>query len=239
MPFTLTADAVKRVLGAGCVFELEYAPAIRDATARRYFIANAAALLRLTRGRGVLLSSGAAHALELRGPHDAAALAALAGLGSEAALAAMSTAVAEVLVHAETRHARGGVAFVHVPPAIGVRAAATASRGTGASASGSSGSARGQSQAAMLATPLHVAGGAGKPAADGAPGPAKPWLQCVGARGASLWAPGTVAGSRAAGGGSRSAPAMDAHGWLLAAPPKPEAAAGGGSEGGSSAAGQP
>ena len=42
-----------------------------DAAARRHLISNAQQLLRLTRGRHVVLSSGARHPMELRGPDDA------------------------------------------------------------------------------------------------------------------------------------------------------------------------
>jgi len=103
LPFPLKADLVHACLAAGCVFELEYAPAIRDPTCRRFFIANAAELLRLTRGNGILLTSGAANALELRSPADAAAIAGLAGLSARQCALAMTAAAAQAIRHAEKR----------------------------------------------------------------------------------------------------------------------------------------
>lgn len=56
------------------------APTLRDESGRRFAFANAAALTRGTRGKGVILSSGARQAFELRGPYDVANLGTLFGL---------------------------------------------------------------------------------------------------------------------------------------------------------------
>ena len=120
LPFPLRSELVASVLASGAVFEVDYSPAIRDASLRRFFGANLASLLRLTRGKGILLSSGAKTALELRNPHDAAAIAsALGGLSPDRALLAMGKTVAHVLSRAEMRHAKGrggsGSAVVTLP----------------------------------------------------------------------------------------------------------------------------
>ena len=115
-PFALTRELVSAVQAAGAVFEVEYAPAVRDSAARRNLVANLGELLRLVRrggrgGDGVLLTSAAATALELRAPHDAAAVVALAGLTPRAAARAMTAAAAQALRHAEAR--LGGAARAH------------------------------------------------------------------------------------------------------------------------------
>ena len=107
-PVPLTPEILRPVLAAGLVLEVAYAPAIRDATFRRFFIANTVALLRATRGKGVLLTSGALTALELRGPGDAAALAALAGLNEAQAREAMRDTAAAVCAHAVRRRGLHG-----------------------------------------------------------------------------------------------------------------------------------
>jgi len=61
---------VKVAQGLGISFEICYAPAIRDSTIRRNTIANSQALVRLLRGRDLILSSGAENSFELRGPAD-------------------------------------------------------------------------------------------------------------------------------------------------------------------------
>ncbi|CAE8633535.1 unnamed protein product [Polarella glacialis] len=67
-------------LSRGGFFELELAPAIRDAGRRRALLTNAEQLLHVTRGRNVLLSSAALDPLEMRSPHDMANFAAVLGL---------------------------------------------------------------------------------------------------------------------------------------------------------------
>ena len=151
-PVPLRPDVLAPALAAGLYFEVAYAPAIRDATARRFLIANTAALLRATRGAGVLLTSGAATALELRRPADAAALASLAGLSEGASRAALSSAAAAVLARAERRKggrpagaAAGDKAALAPPPPPPVvlihgTLSGTTSNGVGGGAGGKGGS---------------------------------------------------------------------------------------------------
>jgi ribonuclease P/MRP protein subunit RPP1 len=116
-PFPLRAEHVAAAAAAGVALELEYAPAVRDPGSRRAFLSNGGALARLlghggrrSGGCGLLLSSGARSALELRSPDDAAAIAGLAGLTRDAALSGLGGAGAgRVLAHAEARAAAGGV----------------------------------------------------------------------------------------------------------------------------------
>lgn len=114
LPFSLSASLAATVVeGGGALFELRYAPAIRDAGARRFLVSTARALLVATRGRGVFLASGAKMALELRAPRDAAAIADILGLPLQAALTALSTASATVFAHAKRRR-NGGVEVMPV-----------------------------------------------------------------------------------------------------------------------------
>ena len=103
LPFPLAQRDVAAVLGAGMVFELRYAPAVRDAALRRAFFTHAATLLRVTRGAGLLLTSGARNALELRSPRAVAAIASLAGFSLQQAHAALTAAPAAALAHAARR----------------------------------------------------------------------------------------------------------------------------------------
>ncbi|RYG52101.1 hypothetical protein EON67_01965, partial [archaeon] len=117
MPFAIKPQFLKAAAAKGVVLELCYAPCIRDASCRRSFIGNAQQLLRLSRGRGILLSSAAVNALELRSPHDAAAIARLAGMSTDMALAAMSKTAATALAHAEQRLTKRTGVLVHTLPA--------------------------------------------------------------------------------------------------------------------------
>ena len=60
-----------------------YAPALREETARRNIFTNALALTRATRGKGIIISSGARSAFELRGPYDVINMATLFGLSEQ------------------------------------------------------------------------------------------------------------------------------------------------------------
>ncbi|XP_077359064.1 ribonuclease P protein subunit p30 isoform X3 [Festucalex cinctus] len=93
----------------GVAFEVSYAPAIRDATMRRYTIANAISLAQACKGKNVLVSSAAAKPLELRGPYDIINLCSLIGLSDEAAKRSVSCLCRSLLLHAETRTTASGV----------------------------------------------------------------------------------------------------------------------------------
>lgn len=122
LPFRLRPASLQAAVKRGLHFELCYASALRDEASRRNFFANAtgvefcfpfahcthwrlqtdacthaAALCRATRGRGVILSSGARSAFELRGPYDAMNLGALLGLTEQQAKVCLRCFVAVVL----------------------------------------------------------------------------------------------------------------------------------------------
>ncbi len=59
LPFKLKPALLKPALVRGVHFEVCYAPALREPSARRHLFANAQALVRATRGRNIILSSGA------------------------------------------------------------------------------------------------------------------------------------------------------------------------------------
>ncbi|KAF2636227.1 ribonuclease P/MRP 30 subunit [Massarina eburnea CBS 473.64] len=78
--FPMLGTAISR----GIKIELCYGPAIfGDAAAKRNLINNATQLIRVTRGRGLILSSEAKNALAVRAPSDIINLASVWGLGSE------------------------------------------------------------------------------------------------------------------------------------------------------------
>lgn len=78
LPFYLKRSTVGAALANGVVFEIAYGPAVgssqRDdqdlTTARRNLFSGAREILRVTNGKGVILSSAAADVMGLRGPYD-------------------------------------------------------------------------------------------------------------------------------------------------------------------------
>lgn len=102
------------------------APALRDAASRRQLFANALALARETRGRGLVLSSGARSYMELRGPLDVINLATLLGLTPQQAAAAVTSAPAAAVARAAARRAYRGTLTLRVRSPGEVAAAAAA-----------------------------------------------------------------------------------------------------------------
>jgi RNase P/RNase MRP subunit p30 len=94
LPFYLKYTTIRQAIDRGILFEISYAPVIRDtANSRRNLISNAMNLVRITRGKHILLSSGALHAMELRGPYDVMNLASIFGLRESQAREAMIHAI--------------------------------------------------------------------------------------------------------------------------------------------------
>lgn len=102
LPFILKFKTVASALQRGIRFEICYSSGIANSTgpssdARRNLISGAAALIRATRGRGIILSSEAKNALSVRGPYDVMNLAQLWGLGQERGKEAICEEAAKVV----------------------------------------------------------------------------------------------------------------------------------------------
>mmetsp|Transcript_28527 Transcript_28527/g.90917 ORF Transcript_28527/g.90917 Transcript_28527/m.90917 type:complete len:131 (-) Transcript_28527:98-490(-) len=76
---------------------------------KRYIFSNARALSTATRGRGVIISSGARSPMELRGPYDVLNLGTLFGLTSKAAKDAITSSCRAVLEHGAARRTYKGI----------------------------------------------------------------------------------------------------------------------------------
>lgn len=109
----MLSQAVER----GIKIEICYAPGVlaTDSNARRNVISNATQLIRATRGRGLIVSSGAQQAVACRGPADIINLAAVWGLGQEKGKEAVSHLARSVVVSAQLKRNgfRGAVDVVY------------------------------------------------------------------------------------------------------------------------------
>ncbi|KAF9405472.1 hypothetical protein BGZ94_003526 [Podila epigama] len=103
LPFYMKHSTVGLAVERGIYFEVCYGAAIRDATARRNLISNAQSLIRVTRGKNIILSSQAMRAMELRGPYDIVNFGTLLGLNQAVAKECLSSNCRAVIFHAETR----------------------------------------------------------------------------------------------------------------------------------------
>lgn len=118
LPFRLKPGPLQSALKRGLFFEICYAPALREETARRNFFTNALALTRATRGKSIIISSGARSAFELRGPYDVINMATLFGLSEQDAKAALTTNCEAVLAHAQARKAYRGAVLIQPTQSI-------------------------------------------------------------------------------------------------------------------------
>ncbi|XP_070539901.1 ribonuclease P protein subunit p30-like [Ptychodera flava] len=115
LPFRVKFHPVKAAIERGIHFEINYAPAVRDSTARRNIISNALSLMSMCKGKNIILSSDAESAMELRGPYDVANLGFLFGMKESQAKDAVSMNCRSVLLHADTRRntAKAAVSVTH------------------------------------------------------------------------------------------------------------------------------
>ncbi|KIW07847.1 uncharacterized protein PV09_01763 [Verruconis gallopava] len=110
--YKMFAAAVAR----GVHIELCYGPGILGtAEQRRMLIQNAAALIRVTRGRGLIISSECHDIMACRGPADIVNLAAVWGLGQERGVEAVTTEARKVAVNSRFRRSsyRGVVDIIY------------------------------------------------------------------------------------------------------------------------------
>lgn len=70
LPFVFKHKSVSSAVKRGVSFEIDIAPALRNETARRNLLANALMLTRVAKGAAIVVTCGAASAIELRGPYD-------------------------------------------------------------------------------------------------------------------------------------------------------------------------
>ncbi|KAK9807879.1 hypothetical protein WJX72_011994 [[Myrmecia] bisecta] len=116
MPFKFRPATIKAALSRGIHFEICYSTALRDDSARRNLFSHVAGLVRATRGQGIVVSSGARAAFDLRGPYDVLNLATLFGLHEGHAKAALTSRCQAVVEHARLRKAyKGAIRIDRVP----------------------------------------------------------------------------------------------------------------------------
>lgn len=121
LPMFIRKPQIKLMMNHGIFFEVNYSPAIRDASVRRSTISFAKMLIEQCRGKNLILSSAAENALELRGAYDVANLGVLFGLNGAQAKDAVSSNIRSLLLHAEARRlGKGLVSVVRSVDKLGV-----------------------------------------------------------------------------------------------------------------------
>lgn len=103
LPFYLKPPQVRQAVERGIHFEILYSPMIMDSTARRHTISTALDLVNLTKGKNLIISSGAEKPIDLRGPYDVINLGLLFGLNEAVARRAVMDNCRAALLHARAR----------------------------------------------------------------------------------------------------------------------------------------
>ncbi|XP_048739288.2 ribonuclease P protein subunit p30-like [Ostrea edulis] len=101
----ITPGGLSEGMQKGIHFEIQYSPAIRDSSVKRYLISNSQLLASFSKSKNIIISSGSERAIEQRGPHDVANLGLLFGLNEAQAKNAVTRSCRSVLLHAEERRA--------------------------------------------------------------------------------------------------------------------------------------
>ncbi|KAI0260767.1 PHP domain-like protein [Gloeopeniophorella convolvens] len=102
LPFRMKHTMVRAALRNGAVFEVPYAAAL-DSAAKRNWWAAAREVVRVTKGKGLVVTSGAAEAGDLRAPKDIGNLITFLGLAQNLAHDAAATTPKSLVLRAQTR----------------------------------------------------------------------------------------------------------------------------------------
>lgn len=117
LPFPLRRKPIAVAVSRGLKFEVSYAQ-LFSAARRANFIGNVMSLIRATGGKGLVISSGAGRAVELRAPRDVINLLSVWGLGTERGTEGFGSVPRSVVVNEGAKRAgyRGVVEVVRAVP---------------------------------------------------------------------------------------------------------------------------
>lgn len=134
LPFHLKFPTVHAAVERGVHFEIIYSTAFGGTTERTQLLAIAMDMVVFTKGKNIIVSSGAEHELDFRGPYDIVNLGLLFRFKEEQSKAAITKNCRAVLYHAQARKSteRSVISGRRVPPHVNEEAKdieATCSRG--------------------------------------------------------------------------------------------------------------
>jgi len=103
LPFRLKHTLIRTALKNGVLFEVNYVGALEGQSERRNWWAGTRELVRVTKGKGILVSSGSEDDASLRAPRDVGNLITLCGIGPNLAHDANTSAAKSLVLRAQTR----------------------------------------------------------------------------------------------------------------------------------------
>lgn len=118
LPFYLKFPTVHAAIERGVHFEIIYSTTFRGTNERTQLLAIAIDMVVFTKGKNIIVSSGADHELNFRGPYDIVNLGLLFNFNEEQSKAAITKNCRAVLFHAQARKGteRSVISGRHLPP---------------------------------------------------------------------------------------------------------------------------
>lgn len=107
--YPIKVPVSKQALDRNIYFELSLKECLKDNVTRRNMISNAKKIIDSTRGKNIVITSGASDKYMLRGPQDLIHLGKLFGITSSNCKKAVTTSSREVLFHGKSRKTEKGV----------------------------------------------------------------------------------------------------------------------------------
>jgi ribonuclease P/MRP protein subunit RPP1 len=108
-PFAVKTAMVQQAIARGIHFEISIGSALKDPNIRRHMLSNALHLVRVTKGRNIIITSEAQRAIDLRAPYDLINLGVLFGLNQAEAKLCIAKHCNSMLLHGATRKTAKGV----------------------------------------------------------------------------------------------------------------------------------
>ncbi|KAF3185008.1 hypothetical protein TWF788_004837 [Orbilia oligospora] len=102
-PYHFKYKILGQAISRGIRFEITYSASVNESNARRNLLSNAAALIRATKGKGIVISSEARKAMLCRAPFDVINLATLWGLNQEKGREAIANGPRAVMIQAKMK----------------------------------------------------------------------------------------------------------------------------------------
>jgi len=102
LPFRMKHTMIRTALRNGAVFEIPYASAL-DSAAKRNWWAAAREVVRVTKGKGLIVTGGGMEVADLRGPKDIGNLITFLGLAQNLAHDAATSTPKSIVLRAQTR----------------------------------------------------------------------------------------------------------------------------------------
>ncbi|KAK6533110.1 hypothetical protein TWF281_007265 [Arthrobotrys megalospora] len=102
-PYHFKYKVLGQAISRGIRFEITYSASVNESNARRNLLSNATALVRATKGKGIVISSEARKAMLCRAPFDVINLATLWGLNQEKGREAIANGPRSVMIQAKMK----------------------------------------------------------------------------------------------------------------------------------------